>query len=269
MSTNKRHSSIQLSPIKVRSYLASRGIYSLREFEIAYAQAQGRKETGTENTTPRNAWKGLPVANNRAQDIASFLGLINPLVLLTDTESPWESLVYNSNLHGNWMRFHTREAESFNLIIFDHDTLANEYLDQHSITTQFYLELQAERGDHFLFLMRSTSDFIVLAPVEHANHLNYCTNKGLVYPQNGRVFSFDPNKGGGFRELIGIKVAGNLPFHSRSVHTGYMTNLDELNRFALQVQMDKGLQDKVSVMVYPFLLVTTSERNNFGQPQAS
>lgn len=266
MSTNKRHSSIQLSPIKVRSYLASRGIFSLREFEIAYAQAQGRNHDGTENTTPRNLWKGIPIANNRAQDIAGFLGLASPLALLADTESPWESIVYNSNLCGNWMRFHTKEAGQLNLIIFDQATLAtNEYLDHHTITAQFHLELKAERGDHFLFLMRSTSDFMVFAPVEHANHLNYCTDRDLIYPQNGRSLSFDPDKGGGFRELIGIKVSGNLPFHSRSARTGYMTNLDELNRFALQLQMDKGLQGKISVVVYPFLLVTTSEKDNFGQ----
>lgn len=257
MSTNKRHSSIQLSPIKVRSYLASRGIFSLREFEIAYAQAQGRNSKGTENTTPRNVWKGIPIANNRAQDISSFLGLISPLALLPDTESPWESLIYNSNLHSNWMRFHTKEAGQFNLIIFDQDTLfANEQLDHHTITTQFHLELQAERGDHFLFLMRSTSEFVVLAPVEHVNHVNYCTGKGLIYPQNGRRLSFAPDKGDGFRELIGVKVAGNLPFHSRSARIGYLTNLDELNRFALQLQMDKELQGKISVVVYPFLLVT-------------
>ncbi|MFM2318061.1 MAG: hypothetical protein RLZZ215_682 [Pseudomonadota bacterium] len=257
MAKETRDSSLLLSAVKVRAYLASRHIFSLRAFEIAYAQAQGRNLNGTESTTPRRVWRGSPIAKSRAWDIASFLGLDSPLMLLPDSESPWESLIYDPEHHNNWLTFYTQEAGAFNLIVFEGDnpTMPSDQLDCHPLKTRFHLELQGDAGDHFLLVLRSSKEFVVLAPVSHEGHTNFCTgNDGLTYPQQGKRFSFDLGAGDGFRELIGVRVKGCLPFAARSPKTGYVTNLAELNRFALQVQMDKALKGKVSVVVYPFFL---------------
>jgi len=244
-----RQSSVRLSPVKIRSYLADRGIYSLREFELAYSLANGRNIEGTENTSPAAAWRGQPLANNRAKAIAQFLGFDTELPLLIDRNSPWEMFVYKADYQQQpFMSFRTKLVGQLNLIVFDGcDGMKHDGLDKHKLSSRFYLELKGQKGDHFFIVMRSQHKFSVLAPVVHDNHKNLCLGTTLIYPQNGRTFAFDPREGGGFRELIAIRVSGVLPFNARSEKTGYAVSLGELNLLTTQLHLDRSLTDKIAV----------------------
>lgn len=256
MAGQKRASSVTLSAIKVKTFLAEKGIYSLKEFEIYYAQAQGKSLDGAEDTAPRKAWTNKKLANRKALAIASFLGLKNELSLLPDSKSPWESLVYSSKYQQDFMTFHIKELSQFSLAIFDNCTNPDyEDINKHKIHSKFHLSLSGHKDDHFFIILRSLSKFLVLAPVTYKGHKNKHCGETLRYPQGDKAFQFDKGESLGFRELIVIRINSPIPIARRSDQTGMVINLAELNAFANQLLLDKILLSHISVANYPFILI--------------
>lgn len=252
--TEKDNTTI-LSTVKVKNLLAEKGLFTLNAFEIHYAQVMGNKN-GSHDGTPRKVWFGKKIAFTKAGNMAAYFGLENYLSLLADSSSPWEALVSSPSYQQSFMTFHAKDPGQLGLVLFEYsDNNDHESLDKYNIGVQCHLTLSGDQGDHYFIAIRSYDEFEVLAPITQ----EYCSNRQigttLRYPQGEACFTFDSRKGGGFRELIAVKIPSPIPFNARSGKVGGSISIMELNSFANGLILDKSLKGRVFVSTYPFHLV--------------
>lgn len=255
-----RDASVKLSVSKVRMFLAERGIFRLRDFEIDYDQRRGEKATGIDGT-PKKVWYGkTPISKSKAMDLAGYFGLENYFPLLMNSKSPWEDLVSDSEREESFMTFHVKDPGQLGLVEFENcDNEENEITSQHKIQERFYFTLTGEKGDNYFILIKTNdSQFDVLAPVDEEDYKN-CKNRNtggtLRYPQDKGLMKFDAKEGGGFREIIAIKTSKIIPFHPVSKHMGSMISRERLDAFALNLLLAPSHRDTISVSKYRFVLV--------------
>jgi len=257
MKKSTKNKSVTLSVVKVKTFLAERNIFTLKTFEISYEQFNGN-EDGAYDGTPRKVWSGTKVAFSKAREIAHYFGLENELPLLPDQQSSWETLVYNSDREAFFMTFYAKDPGQLSLALFEGcGENEPEIIDQHKIRVKCHLMLEGARGDHYFILLRTNnSHFEVFAPVNmRKNCDNRHTGKTLRFPQGKASFSFDPDEGKGFRELIAIRIPQPIPFNRRSENTGRKVSLEALNRLTTSLMLNQSLINKIAVARYQFMLV--------------